>query len=97
MILTFDNDPSKNEDGLDVMMGGVTPDLIECGECNDYWIQVRRKKKLLELVSKQTGRVIAKRDIDASFTATAADAIGLTAGQFRAIILALQLPDNSRL
>jgi hypothetical protein len=35
-------------------------DVVECGENNDVWIRVRRSTKSLELVSKQTGKIVTK-------------------------------------
>lgn len=45
-------------------MASALPDAIEIGENNDCWLYVRRSKKQIELVSKQTGRLVAFCPVD---------------------------------
>lgn len=60
-MFTYDNDlrRAKPQTELDTFRS-KTPDRLEVGESNDYWIYVCRSKKQIELVSKQTGKTIAK-------------------------------------
>lgn len=53
-MLTFGNTPSGDSEALSELFG-KRPDVIQCGENNDYWIQVRRSKRQIELLSKETG------------------------------------------
>ena len=71
----------------DFLAGNCGPDVVECGENNDYWIRVVRSKKRVELVSKQTGATV--------MTASSADLgllpLALVPAQISAIRAALAL------
>jgi hypothetical protein len=63
-MFTFDSHPNAGASELDQLFGAL-PDVIECGEGNDYWVQVRRSTRKIELVSKVTGVVVATAPADA--------------------------------
>jgi len=56
-------------DPLDELMNpSPTPRTIDVGETDDAWLRVDRAKKKIEFVSKQTGLVVARCDVDSSAT-----------------------------
>ena len=85
-MLTFDNQSLSQENPLKALTQKNTPDQIEIGETNDYWLYVRRSTKLIELVSKQTGVVVAKCLVD-----NAAITYGLSPAQVSAARAGLAL------
>lgn len=62
-MLLFDNERPFNHDPLKELTEHNVPDVIEIGETNDYWLQVRRSTKKIEVLSKQTGHVIARCEV----------------------------------
>jgi len=63
-LLTYDNLRIVDSDPLKSLLDKNIPDQVECGESNDYWIFVNRKTKLIELVSKEHGRIVAYCAVD---------------------------------
>lgn len=82
-MLTFDSTPGQGNE-LDALFG-EKPDVIECGENNDYWIRVVRSLGKVEFVSKQTGFVVMRTDLGAP------EFLPVTAAQLGAIRDALKL------
>ena len=63
-MLTFDDLRTTPEDPLKELLEKNTPDKIEIGENNEYWLYVRRSTKQVELVSKVTGLTTAKCNVE---------------------------------
>lgn len=71
-LLTFDN-LGPSSPGIEDLFGNYKPDVIECGENNEVWVNARYSTKSMELVSKVDGTVKRKiRVDDAHFETTAA-------------------------
>lgn len=87
-MLTFDNHGNGKfpRDPLKALVQKNTPDTIDIGETNDYWLFVRRSTGMIEFLSKQTGGFIAKCAVG-----DAAKAYGLSAAQVSAAKSALAL------
>lgn len=72
-MLSYDSKrivPPSMQDMLKEFTKKNTPDQVECGENNEHWIYVRRSTKMVELVSKTTGRTEHKclvSDLDYNF------------------------------
>jgi hypothetical protein len=84
-----------DDDPLKTLTSGKTPDVIEVGERNDCWMQVRRSKKVLELVDKVTGNVKATIPIDQHFAHVAADRHQLKPRQITAAQDVMKLKSTS--
>ena len=74
MPLTFDSAPCFHAENELSDLFGTSQDVVECGETNEYWVQVRRSKRQIELVSKQTGEIFMKVVMDSSLDATGLNA-----------------------
>lgn len=59
-MLTYDDKFRKPPDVLKELVKKTTPDQIECGENNEYWVFVRRSTEMIELVDKVTGAIAHK-------------------------------------
>ena len=65
-MLLFDNSQTAFNDPLKELVSGAPPDVIEIGEKEDHWLQVRRSTRKIELRSKQTGQIVARYDVNAA-------------------------------
>lgn len=83
-MLTYDNSEFGDDGSFDDLLGSF-PDLIECGETDLYWINMRRSTKKMELISKVTGAFFA------SFPLEEATGFGLNPAQISAGKAALEL------
>jgi hypothetical protein len=63
-VLTFDSRHAPPDELKELLKKPSSPDRVECGESNDYWIYVKRSTKQVELVSKQTGRIVANCTVE---------------------------------
>jgi galactose-1-phosphate uridylyltransferase len=88
-VLTFDQD-LKPPGIEEVTKGPGMPNVVDCGENNASWFRVRRSKKQLEIVSKETGKVTRTLDIDDHFLVVAGYN-GLGPRQIGAALAALKL------
>jgi hypothetical protein len=62
-VITF-GDKLFEEASLDILKTRKIEDLHEVGETDSFWINMRRSTQRIELVSKQTGRLIATLTLD---------------------------------
>ena len=65
-MLTFSTPGLLDFDPLAELKPRKPQDLVEVGESNDFWIKVRRSTKQIELISKQTGKLVAKCPVNDS-------------------------------
>jgi hypothetical protein len=85
-MLTFDSIRQIDLDPLkELVKVPDLPEQIEVGESSDYWIYINRRTRKIALVSKQTGEIIARCDLDD------AEAYGLSKHQIGAAKDALKL------
>jgi hypothetical protein len=63
-LLTFDNLGSPENPNIKDLLGSSKPDVVECGENNEVWVNARRSTKTMELVSKVDAKVLKKVRID---------------------------------
>jgi len=82
-MLTYDNQFDETN-SLDDILGDL-PDLVEVGESDLYWVNMRRSTKKMELISKVTGAFFA------SFPLEDAPGFGLSPVQISAGKAALEL------
>lgn len=71
-MITFDPSPAP-PDPIEELRKSQVPDLIEFGENDSSWLRLDRKKMLVVVVSKVTGRQAATCPLE-----TAGDRLGLT-------------------
>jgi hypothetical protein len=90
-MLTYDSLTSEDDDPVKAMVRGKKPDVIEIGERNDCWMQVRRSKSVLELVDKVNGNIKATIPIDEHFQQVATDRHDLKERQIGAALAAMRL------
>jgi hypothetical protein len=90
-FLTFDSDGSDQPGLEDLRNGPSTPDEIECGENNKFWVKARRKAKVMVLIDKMTGKELKKVDILQPGFARIAQSYGVGPRQIGAVKDALRL------
>jgi hypothetical protein len=61
-FLTFDDAGPQLPD-LEEVRNTKIPDEIECGENNKFWVKVRRKKQVMVLIDKVTGKELKRVEI----------------------------------
>jgi len=69
--MTFDN-AGPHTSSIEDLFGDYKPDVVECGENNEVWVNARRSTKTMELVSKIDGTVKKKVRVDENFEREAA-------------------------
>jgi hypothetical protein len=87
-LLTFDADPSEPK--LEDLFDDHKPDVVECGENNEVWVNARRSTKTMELVSKVDGSAKRKIRIDDEHFQTTAVSWGIGPRQIGAVRAALE-------
>lgn len=89
-MLTFDR-PGPELPDFDDLKSVKAPDEVECGENNEVWVMVVRSKKLMQLVSKVTGKATKSVEILQPEFERIAASYGVGPRQIGAVKAALEL------